>query len=337
LVLRLAGLGIGLKTLGWLKDDEPEKVLATKTSLKVITTQIVDKARKAAKIAKIAKAAEAAKIAKTAKTAAGIAKEAKAVTGIAKEAKAVTGIAKVAKTSKTIKTGIKTGISAFGTGIKAIGKGYFAGDKQIVKKGINIAGKGLSETVKTGTKVAATKVGQSIGTATSKVGQSIGTKVGTGIKKTIGTVKGIKTGKDVVKAGTGLVGKGLSTGAKGVGFATSKVLAKKLPFLGAAVGITLGVGRALEGDLAGASLEVVSGLSSFLGPAGLPIGLSLDAYLYMRDVDRNLKKQIKEDQKEIDKINSKIILVKLVQHGLLKKKKIRKRLQKVDLLLKLIN
>ena len=78
------------------------------------------------------------------------------------------------------------------------------------------------------------------------------------------------------KAGSGLL---LKTGGKAVG----KSLLKKIPLIGAGVGIGLGVQRAMAGDWSGAGLEAASGLASTIPGLGTVASVGIDAGLAAKD------------------------------------------------------
>ena len=77
--------------------------------------------------------------------------------------------------------------------------------------------------------------------------------------------------KGGVKAGT-------KTGLKGLG-----MFAKKIPIVGILAGLGFGLSRLLEGDIAGAGLEVASGAASTLPGAGTAASVGIDAALMARD------------------------------------------------------
>lgn len=86
----------------------------------------------------------------------------------------------------------------------------------------------------------------------------------------------------------GGLGLGARTGARraGVKLGASALKSglKKIPFLGALMGIGFGAQRAMRGDLLGAGMEVVSGVASILPGAGTAASLGIDAALLARDM-----------------------------------------------------
>jgi len=69
----------------------------------------------------------------------------------------------------------------------------------------------------------------------------------------------------------------------------AKLLAKKVPFIGAAFGLGFGAWRLLtEGDVTGAGLEVASGLTSLVPGPGTAAGLAIDAGIIARDISKEL-------------------------------------------------
>ena len=59
---------------------------------------------------------------------------------------------------------------------------------------------------------------------------------------------------------------------------------KKLPIVGAAVGLGLGVERMLAGDMLGATAEIASGAASTLPGLGTAASVAIDAGLMARDM-----------------------------------------------------
>ena len=77
------------------------------------------------------------------------------------------------------------------------------------------------------------------------------------------------------KAATKAAGKGLG-----------KAALKKIPGIGLIAGGIFGLGRALQGDFAGAALEVASGASSLVPGAGTAGSVAIDAALIARDINK---------------------------------------------------
>lgn len=109
----------------------------------------------------------------------------------------------------------------------------------------------------------------------------IGEKLGIGKIGTILSEMGIKLLEKI----------GLKGVVKGAGKGIGKAFAKKIPFLGAVVGLGFGAQRALHGDWLGAAGEVASGFASLLHlipgvgtVAALAISTGIDALLAIRDI-----------------------------------------------------
>ena len=86
----------------------------------------------------------------------------------------------------------------------------------------------------------------------------------------------------------GGLGLGARTGARRAGVKLGGAVLlrglKKIPFLGALMGIGFGAQRAMRGDLLGAGMEVASGVASILPGAGTAASLGIDAALVARDM-----------------------------------------------------
>lgn len=103
-------------------------------------------------------------------------------------------------------------------------------------------------------------------------------KSGSQIGKTKGALKGVTS--SISKAGSKAAGKSLL---------------KKIPFVGALVGLASGVGRLLQGDILGAGMEVASGFTSLV-PGGQAVGIGIDAALAARDTVRARDAAAKEEE-----------------------------------------
>ena len=150
------------------------------------------------------------------------------------------------------KTGILKGLKK--TGTKVVAKAALA--KAAVKKG--------------GSKLAG-KV------ALATAGKKVLTKQGGGVlmKATGKKVYGAAA-KSAVKSGAGkIAGKALVKGAL-----------KKIPFVGAIVGVGLGLSRLMKGDWAGALGEVASGAAAIIPGLGTGVSLAIDAGLAARDISK---------------------------------------------------
>ena len=72
--------------------------------------------------------------------------------------------------------------------------------------------------------------------------------------------------------------------AETIGKATAKSLIKKIPVVSVIAGFAFGINRLMEGDLAGAGMEVASGLMGTIPIIGTAGSLSVDAALLARDL-----------------------------------------------------
>ena len=126
--------------------------------------------------------------------------------------------------------------------------------------------------------------------------------------------------EDAAKSAAKTVGKdvGKEVVEKTVKTGVAKMLAKKIPFIGAAVGLGFGAWRLLtEGDTTGAALEAASGLTSLVPGPGTAAGLAIDAGIIARDISRDLgippeealkmvKDEIDKQLGNVEKVNDKI-------------------------------
>lgn len=96
--------------------------------------------------------------------------------------------------------------------------------------------------------------------------------------------------KAAAGAGVSVAGKAAATGvagkaaAKGVGKAVGKSVLKKIPIIGAGVGLGLAAHRAWGGDWTGAGMEAASGLAGTLPGVGTAASIGIDAALMARDM-----------------------------------------------------
>jgi hypothetical protein len=81
-------------------------------------------------------------------------------------------------------------------------------------------------------------------------------------------------------------------------------LIKKLPFIGAALGIYLAYQRAKTGDFIGAGGELLSGLLPFLGPAGMALAFGIDAALLAGDVAGYMNPSLQPQNRAIQRNES---------------------------------
>ena len=99
----------------------------------------------------------------------------------------------------------------------------------------------------------------------------------------LGGAAGAMSGAAAGTAGAGIAGKAGGTLLKTGGKAVGKSLLKKIPLIGAGVGIGLGVQRAMAGDWSGAGLEAASGLASTIPGLGTVASVGIDAGLAAKD------------------------------------------------------
>lgn len=156
---------------------------------------------------------------------------------------------------------------------------------------------------------AAPKLGASIASMISKsLGSLIGTitRMGGGVAKAAGVVgkaaltaggalaaKGVAAGSGALSKGTAAAkAAGTTTGAvaKTAGKTAGKVALKKIPIIGAGVGLALAANRAMAGDWVGAGMEASSGLMSMVPGLGTAASLGMDAAIIARDVKRSGQK-----------------------------------------------
>lgn len=135
--------------------------------------------------------------------------------------------------------------------------------------GVLKAGKGLATAGKFGAKMLSPLTGLA----------------GKGVDKIVGT-KALDLGIDVAEtAGT--------TAVKSIGKLSAKAflksLIKKIPFVGAAFGLYLGVKRMLKGDWLGGIMEIGSGLASMLPGIGTAASVGIDVLIAGRDIKNELE------------------------------------------------
>jgi len=124
------------------------------------------------------------------------------------------------------------------------------------------------------------KVGKEVAQqATDKLGKSVTKQVG----------------KEAVEATTKEVGK--KTLEKGA----AKIIGKKIPVIGAALGTVFAVERAMRGDWLGATGELASGIASTIPGAGTAVSLGIDAALIAKDVKSAETSGKQPDKKTKDK------------------------------------
>ena len=142
-------------------------------------------------------------------------------------------------------------------------------------------GKTISKLVgKGGQKVATKAVMKKTGKVVTGAAAQSSVKAGTATAtKTVSKNVGKATAKTVGKTAAKTVGK---TAAKTVG----KSLVKKIPGVGLLAGLYFAGGKLLEGDFAGAGLEVASGTASLLPGIGTGLSVAIDAGIAARDISK---------------------------------------------------
>lgn len=122
-----------------------------------------------------------------------------------------------------------------------------------------------------------------------------------------------KVGKEIAEQGTEKVGKIASkelgkeaveqtakkVGGKSLEKGAAKMLGKKVPIVGAALGTVFAVERAMRGDWLGATGELASGVASTIPGAGTAVSLGIDAALIARDVKTETKPEGKPSKEKI--------------------------------------
>ena len=90
---------------------------------------------------------------------------------------------------------------------------------------------------------------------------------------------------------------------------SSKVALKKIPVLGALLGLFFGISRFKKGDVVGGLMEVASGISSIVPGIGTAIGLAIDGVLLFRDFkgDEYKAEQNEKTKAGIGKISKEVI------------------------------
>lgn len=139
-----------------------------------------------------------------------------------------------------------------------------------------------------------------IGKTTSgaaKLGASALTKSAGGVvMKGSGKVVYGAAAEAALKSGTGTLakagGKSLAkTATKTAGKSVGKSLLKKIPGVGLLAGLAFAGQKLMEGDLAGAGLEALSGAASLIPGVGTAASLAIDAGIAARDISRANKEQ----------------------------------------------
>jgi hypothetical protein len=191
--------------------------------------------------------------------------------------KALAGGAMIAKLASALKNAIFKG-----AGKKAAAEAAEAAAKKAAaKKAAEAAGKKVAGET-------AEAVGKKVAGETA---EAAGKKVAGETAEAVGKEAVEDAAKKAAEATAKTTAKGASKEAieKAVTGGVAKLLAKKIPFIGAAFGLGFGAWRLLtEGDATGAALEVASGLTSLVPGPGTAAGLAIDAGIIARDISREL-------------------------------------------------
>jgi len=158
----------------------------------------------------------------------------------------------------------------------------------------------------------------------SSVGNAFGVQGKAGIQEGEGVagladdvaVKGARYGmnaagrvilKEGTEAGPKTVAKtGLKAGLKTAGKTATKALAKKIPFVGAGVGLALAADRFSDGDYIGGALEAASGIASIVPVLGTGVSLAIDGVLAVKDVVSEMGPSFKEMGSAIGGVTKKV-------------------------------
>ena len=106
-----------------------------------------------------------------------------------------------------------------------------------------------------------------------------------GIKKVAPKLPGAQSLKVAAsKAIPGVVGKGLA-----------KAAVKKIPVVGAIAGAGFAAKRAIDGDWAGAAMELGSGLASIIPVVGTAVSAAADVAIMARDIKKSVKEEKHQD------------------------------------------
>ena len=115
------------------------------------------------------------------------------------------------------------------------------------------------------------------GIIAKKVGTKVATKTATTAGKTVASTAGKTAAKTAGKVGTKTVAK---VGAKAVG----KSLLKKIPVIGLLAGVGFGLSRLMDGDYAGAAMELASGAAGTIPGIGTAASVGIDTALAAKDM-----------------------------------------------------
>ncbi len=218
--------------------------------------------------------------------------------------------------------------------VKAIDGGFNLLVKPLIGKigkfGYDIFSKGIGKIAETGLgknigKLFGKVIGnnlkgvKSVFSIISKAFGGFGKMMGKGVGKVIGNnLKGVKSVFSIISKAFGGFGKMMGKGVgKVVGKGFGKAALKKIPVLGALMGLMFGIDRFKQGDWVGGLLEVGSGIASIIPVAGTAISLAIDGFLVFRDFKKimpnNEKKNV--ERKKFDVKNIPVIgdIVKMME------------------------
>ena len=111
---------------------------------------------------------------------------------------------------------------------------------------------------------------------------------------------GAKLGKGMGSIAKMFGMKTASSAGKAMSKAGSKGAAKKIPVLGAIIGLALGVNKFRKGDIVGGLLEIGSGAASIVPGAGTAVSVMLDLYLMKRDLTMSKEDKAGESKQMMD-------------------------------------
>ena len=157
---------------------------------------------------------------------------------------------------------------------KSISKVMGKGSEKVVSKAVMkntgkvVTGAAAQSAVKAGTATATKTITKNVGKTATKTASKTASK-------TVGKTAAKNVGKTAAKT----VGK---TAAKTAG----KSLVKKIPGVGLLAGLYFAGEKILEGDFAGAGLEVASGAASLIPGFGTAASLAIDAGIAARDISK---------------------------------------------------
>lgn len=173
---------------------------------------------------------------------------------------------------KTMVTAIKSA-SAVAMAPLTIAKGGLtavkAGASGLANTGVKVAGK-VIDVVTGAPKLAINSAGAAFDTATGRI-----------VKQTPENIvkAGGSVAEQVVKSGT-------DDAAKFAAKSSAKFAVKKIPLIGAVAGAVFAAKRLMDGDVAGAALELTSGGAALLPGAGTVASVGIDAAILARDITR---------------------------------------------------